>query len=349
MIGEIGEAEKKGKTKQEISKIDAETAVLETKRKSEKAQADAELTTTQTNLNMGIKLAQITAQRKAEARDAELQKDVETRRADMELAKRRATDLVHAKIEKEATQENADASLYKETKSADGALYKQKAAADGAMYKARLEAEAACMFSLTPLSQQTGNSVLIANSRLSCNERSRSSFLRKTKRSTRFNRIGQSIWKSRQRPRGIARSYAIYDAAERHVRKVGLGKCQSHQWPATEDNCVEHWVWRGLSWRCWWQCGCQEYLPESAPVIRDDSRPNRHQAAYLAGSDATGTNWRHDQHRFSREGGEFQRSDRTLSCMIAAAQVSQFALHDTQVFYLPLLLLTKNAFENQRY
>ncbi|MCJ1352370.1 MAG: hypothetical protein MMC33_002354 [Icmadophila ericetorum] len=143
MIGEIGEAEKKGKTKQEISKIDAETAVLETKRKSEKAQADAELTTTQTNLNMGIKLAQITAQRKAEARDAELQKDVETRRADMELAKRRATDLVHAKIEKEATQENADASLYKETKSADGALYKQKAAADGAMYKARLEAEAA--------------------------------------------------------------------------------------------------------------------------------------------------------------------------------------------------------------
>lgn len=42
MMGEIGEAEKRGKTRQEISKIDAQTAVLETKRKSEKAQADAE-------------------------------------------------------------------------------------------------------------------------------------------------------------------------------------------------------------------------------------------------------------------------------------------------------------------
>ena len=41
MIGEIGEAEKRGKARQEISKIDAQTAVLETQRKSEKAEADA--------------------------------------------------------------------------------------------------------------------------------------------------------------------------------------------------------------------------------------------------------------------------------------------------------------------
>ena len=48
MLGEIGEAEKLGRQRQEISKIDAETAVLETQRKSEKATADAELTTRQT-------------------------------------------------------------------------------------------------------------------------------------------------------------------------------------------------------------------------------------------------------------------------------------------------------------
>ena len=83
MMGDIGEAEKRGKTKQEISKIDAETAVLETKRKSEKANADAELTTTQTKLNMGINLANIQATRQAEAKDAELLKDVETKRAQM--------------------------------------------------------------------------------------------------------------------------------------------------------------------------------------------------------------------------------------------------------------------------
>ena len=83
MMGEIGEAEKRGKTKQEISKIDAETAVLETKRKSEKATADAELATTQTKLNMGINLAKITATRQAEAKDAELQRTVELKRAEM--------------------------------------------------------------------------------------------------------------------------------------------------------------------------------------------------------------------------------------------------------------------------
>lgn len=83
MMGDIGEAEKRGKTKQEISKIDAETAVLETKRKSEKATADAELTTTKTKLNMGINLATIEATRRAEAKDAELQRDVELKRAQM--------------------------------------------------------------------------------------------------------------------------------------------------------------------------------------------------------------------------------------------------------------------------
>ena len=81
MMGDIGEAEKRGKTKQEISKIDADTAVLETKRKSEKAQADAELATTQTKLNMGINLANIQATREAEAKDAELLKNVELKRA----------------------------------------------------------------------------------------------------------------------------------------------------------------------------------------------------------------------------------------------------------------------------
>ncbi|SLM41137.1 Flotillin family [Lasallia pustulata] len=143
MIGEIGEAEKRGKTRQEISKIDAQTAVLETQRKSEKAQADAELTTTQTRLNMGINLAQIQATRQAEAKDAELQKDVETKRADMELERRRATDLVHAKIEKESAQQKADAKFYADTKGADGTLYKQRQDAEAAYFRATKEAEAA--------------------------------------------------------------------------------------------------------------------------------------------------------------------------------------------------------------
>ena len=143
MIGEIGEAEKRGKTRQEISKIDAQTAVLETQRKSEKAQADAELTTTQTKLNMGIQLAQIQATRQAESKDAELQRDVETKRAEMELERRRATDLVHAKIDRESAQQKADAKLYNDTKSADGTLYKQKQDAEAALVHAKTDRESA--------------------------------------------------------------------------------------------------------------------------------------------------------------------------------------------------------------
>lgn len=63
---------------------------METIRKSEKAKADAELTTTQTKLNMGINLENIQATRRAEVKDAELQREVEVKRAEMELERMRA-------------------------------------------------------------------------------------------------------------------------------------------------------------------------------------------------------------------------------------------------------------------
>lgn len=135
MRGEIGEAEKKGRTKQEISKIDAETAVLETKRKAEKAKADSELTNRQTELERDIKLARITAQRQTELKDAELQKSVESSRADTELERLRAVDVTKSKIARETAEQKADAAFYTEQKAADASLYKQK-----------LDTDAACKF-----------------------------------------------------------------------------------------------------------------------------------------------------------------------------------------------------------
>lgn len=143
MRGEIGEAAKKGHTKQEISKIEAETAVLETKRKADKAQADAELTNRQTELNMGIKMAQIKAQRAAEARDAELQKEVETKKAATELERLRAKDLVRAQISKETAQQDADAAFYRESKSADAKAYAEKLDADAQLFTQQRQIQAA--------------------------------------------------------------------------------------------------------------------------------------------------------------------------------------------------------------
>ena len=143
MRGEIGEAEKNGRTKQELSKIEAETAVLETQRRGDKAQADAELTNRQTELNMGIQLAQIKAKRQAESRDAELQKDVEQKKAETELERLRATDVTRSKIARETAQQKADGAYYTETKHADAKFYAQKQSAEGQYAKEIREADAA--------------------------------------------------------------------------------------------------------------------------------------------------------------------------------------------------------------
>ncbi|KAK5195370.1 hypothetical protein LTR92_004309 [Exophiala xenobiotica] len=142
MRGEIGEAGKRSHTKQEISKIEAETAVLETKRKADKAQADAELTNRQTELDMGIRMAQIKAQRASEARDAELQRDVETKKAATELERLRAKDLVRAQIAKETAEREADANFYRDSKKADARAYAEKQDADAQLFKQQRQIQA---------------------------------------------------------------------------------------------------------------------------------------------------------------------------------------------------------------
>ena len=142
MRGEIGEAEKKGRTKQEISKIDADTAVLETKRKAEKAKADSELMNRQTELDSSVEMGKIAAKRQTEMKDAELKRKVETLRAETELERLRANDVTKSKVARESSQQSADAAYYKQQKSADASLYTQK-----------MEADAACMFDDSPLQE----------------------------------------------------------------------------------------------------------------------------------------------------------------------------------------------------
>ncbi|PWY70434.1 flotillin domain protein [Aspergillus heteromorphus CBS 117.55] len=142
MKGEIGEAEKQGRTKQELSKIDADAAVLETKRKAEKVKADSELTNRKTELDCTIQLNKISAQRQTEMRDAELQKQVETKRAETELERLRAEQVTRSQVDRETAQETADAAYYTEQKAAEARLYRQKMEADAAFYRNSKEAEA---------------------------------------------------------------------------------------------------------------------------------------------------------------------------------------------------------------
>lgn len=92
MKGEVGEAEKQGKTKQEVAKIHAATAVLETERKAEKATADARFTNKEIQIGNELNLARINAKREAEQRDAELSTEVEKKRAMMTLEQMRVSN-----------------------------------------------------------------------------------------------------------------------------------------------------------------------------------------------------------------------------------------------------------------
>ena len=69
----------------DIAKINAETAVQKTERDSEKARAEATLATRKTTFNRDVNIAQIEATRATEARDEELRRDVEVKRAQTEL------------------------------------------------------------------------------------------------------------------------------------------------------------------------------------------------------------------------------------------------------------------------
>lgn len=123
MRGEIGEKEKQGLTAQHISKIEADTAIKETERKKDKATAEASFSVRQQELNMEVQQATIKAKRAAEARDAELSKDVEKKRAEMELERLRANDVVKSVIARETQEQKADAAAYTTKKTADAAEY----------------------------------------------------------------------------------------------------------------------------------------------------------------------------------------------------------------------------------
>lgn len=143
MIGEVGEAERQGKTKQELAKINANTAVLETERKAEKAAADSRLKTREIEIEQELNLKRIQAERSAQQKDAELQKVVEQKKAEMELERLRATKVTAAKIAKESAQQSADAELYTKTKQADGLKYAQTAEAEAIYFRTAKDADAA--------------------------------------------------------------------------------------------------------------------------------------------------------------------------------------------------------------
>jgi flotillin len=143
LLGNVGEAQRVGQQNREIAKINAETAVQKTERDSEKARAEATLATRKTAYNRDVTIAQIEATRQTEVRDEELKKMVENKRAETEMERLRALDVVKATILREAKEQAANAKNYSEKADADAALYRQQKEADAKAYTLSIEADAA--------------------------------------------------------------------------------------------------------------------------------------------------------------------------------------------------------------
>lgn len=141
MLGMVGQSVKEGETKQEIAKINARTAVLETERKVEKANADQKLRTREIEIEREIKLETITAERTAQQRDVELQRIIEEKRAATELERLRATTVTQAKIARESAQQKADADLYTQAKKAEAELNNRQAEAEAIYYRGAKDAD----------------------------------------------------------------------------------------------------------------------------------------------------------------------------------------------------------------
>ncbi|QSZ35876.1 hypothetical protein DSL72_006998 [Monilinia vaccinii-corymbosi] len=129
-LGTVGEAQRKGEQDRELAKVQAETAVQKTERDSEKARAEATLATRKTTYNRDVNVAQIEATRATEVRDEELRRDVEVKRAQTELERLRASDVVKATILREAKQQAADAKNYEEQARSNAEFYTQQKLAD---------------------------------------------------------------------------------------------------------------------------------------------------------------------------------------------------------------------------
>jgi flotillin len=116
--------------------------VQKTQRDIEKAEAEARLATRKAAFDRDVEIARIEANRSTEAKDEDLKREVALKRAQAEIERLRAKDVVSAQIARESKQQAADAKAYEVAAQARADYEKSKQAADALAYKTKLDAAA---------------------------------------------------------------------------------------------------------------------------------------------------------------------------------------------------------------
>ncbi|RIB28717.1 hypothetical protein C2G38_2028286 [Gigaspora rosea] len=139
--GNVGEKLREGLTRQETSKIESDTVLIENERKISIAKAEMSLSTKKSEYSQQVKIAAIEADQAAKMRQAELEKEVEERRLLSETERLRVQHVAKATAEYEAAKAVANAKLYAAQKDAEAALYKKQKEAEGilSLYNAQAE------------------------------------------------------------------------------------------------------------------------------------------------------------------------------------------------------------------
>ncbi|CAI2162263.1 14520_t:CDS:2 [Funneliformis geosporum] len=139
--GDVGAKEREGLTRQETSKIESDTVIVENERKVQMAEAEMNLATKKSEFEKKTKVASIEASQSAKMREFELQKEVEERRLLSETERLRVQHVSKATAEFEAAKAIANAKLYTSQKAAEAELYLKQKEAEGvlAVYNAQAE------------------------------------------------------------------------------------------------------------------------------------------------------------------------------------------------------------------
>jgi flotillin len=139
--GNIGAKERESETRQRVAIVEAEATLVENARQQEILKSKADLEKTKAEQNNIIQQANIRADQEAESLRMSLMRDVEKRRSEMELEKKRAVELTKATVAAETAQKEAEGQANSQRILAEAALYQKQKEAEGvaAMYAAQAE------------------------------------------------------------------------------------------------------------------------------------------------------------------------------------------------------------------
>jgi flotillin len=139
--GDIGAQDKITRALKETSRLKAETTVFENERLQSVAQSKAELQVKEAQYEAQIKIAQIEGLKTSELREAELQKEVEQKRALVETERLRAEEYAKAVVESEKIKTIADARAYEKQTLAEAQLFETQKIAEAKIFAVTKEAE----------------------------------------------------------------------------------------------------------------------------------------------------------------------------------------------------------------